>query len=495
MTTPDELIRTLREAVQISPDNVPLRQHLAQTLLNYGRFSEAEAEYRAALALAPQRQKLQFGLAKALAQQEQLLAAIALLAEIIQHSPDIIPADVYLLHARLLLKIGQREQALGEYFKAIDADPNVADPILAEQLGLRSNRGYPQAQQPFYHPENEDLSAPGSQSGPPTGPLFDDEYARPDDALSRDGGLSRDGRIRLTIGDEGGEPDLELERPRITFADVGGMEQLKEEIRLKIIHPLTYPEIYAAYGKKIGGGILMYGPPGCGKTHLARATAGEVKATFIAVGINDILDMWLGNSERNMHQIFEVARRHKPCVLFFDEVDALGAKRADMRLSAGRHIINQFLAELDGVRSSNEGVLILAATNAPWHLDSAFMRPGRFDRVIFVPPPDQGARANILHILLKNKPIKDVDFGYLAKKLKEFSGADLQATVEIAVETKLREAMQQGVPGPLTTKDLQSAANTIKPSTKDWFASARNYALYANQSGLYDDILNYLKLK
>jgi SpoVK/Ycf46/Vps4 family AAA+-type ATPase len=140
-------------------------------------------------------------------------------------------------------------------------------------------------------------------------------------------------------------------------------------------------------------------------------------------------------------------------------------------------------------------VLILAATNAPWHLDSAFMRPGRFDRVIFVPPPDQGARANILHILLKNKPIKDVDFGYLAKKLKEFSGADLQATVEIAVETKLREAMQQGVPGPLTTKDLQSAANTIKPSTKDWFASARNYALYANQSGLYDDILNYLKLK
>src|SRR5690606_2704948 len=147
--------------------------------------------------------------------------------------------------------------------------------------------------------------------------------------------------------------------------------------------------------KAIGGGILMYGPPGCGKTHLARATAGQVKASFISVGIHDVLEMWIGSSEQRLHTMFEQARRQTPCVRFFDEVDALGASRSDMRQSAGRQLINQFLSELDGVKASNEGVLILAATNAPWHLDPAFRRPGRFDRIIFAPPPDAIARSSI----------------------------------------------------------------------------------------------------
>src|SRR5207248_5444202 len=139
------------------------------------------------------------------------------------------------------------------------------------------------------------------------------------------------------------------------------MEGLKDEIRLKIIHPLANAELYRAYGKAVGGGLLMYGPPGCGKTHLARATAGEVKAGFLAVGINDILDMWLGQSERNLHELFEQARRSAPCVLFFDEVDALAASRSDMKGGAGRQVVNQFLAETDGVQSRNDGVLVLAA--------------------------------------------------------------------------------------------------------------------------------------
>jgi len=204
------------------------------------------------------------------------------------------------------------------------------------------------------------------------------------------------------------------------------MEGLKDEIRIKIIHPLAHPELYKAYGKTVGGGILMYGPPGCGKTHLARATAGEIHAGFLAVGINDVLDMWLGNSERNLHQVFQQARREAPCVLFFDEVDALAASRADLRASAGRQLVNQFLSELDGVQTTNEGVLILAATNAPWHLDAAFRRPGRFDRILFVPPPDLPARASILRLLSRGKPVQDIDFDHLAKKTDGFSGADLK---------------------------------------------------------------------
>ena len=207
-----------------------------------------------------------------------------------------------------------------------------------------------------------------------------------------------------------------------------------------------------------------------------------------------MLDMWIGNSERNLHGLFEEARSHKPCVLFFDEVDALGASRTDMRHHAGRQLINQFLAEMDGVKSSNDGVLILAATNAPWHLDSAFRRPGRFDRVLFVPPPDAAARASIIRLLCQGKPAEEIDFDQLGRKTEGFSGADLKAVVDVAIERKLQEAMKSGVPKPLSTKDLTAAAGTLKPTTKEWFATARNYALYSNQGGIYDDILHYLKL-
>jgi len=238
----------------------------------------------------------------------------------------------------------------------------------------------------------------------------------------------------------------------------------------------------------------MYGPPGCGKTYLARATAGEIKAGFIAVGINDVLDMWIGNSERNLHELFEQARNHAPCVLFFDEADALGASRSDMRHHAGRQLINQFLAEMDGVKSSNEGVLVLAATNAPWHLDSAFRRPGRFDRVLFVPPPDAAARAAIFRIQCRGKPIEEIDYDHLGRKTEGCSGADLKAVVDFAIERKLQQALKAGVPKPLTTRDLTTAAGSLRPTTKEWFATARNYALYSNQGGIYDDILRYLKI-
>ncbi len=137
----------------------------------------------------------------------------------------------------------------------------------------------------------------------------------------------------------------------------------------------------------------------------------------------------------------------------------------------------------------------MAATNAPWQMDSAFRRPGRFDRIVFVPPPDEPARAEILRILCRNKPLDRPDFAQLARKTADFSGADLKAVVDVAIEAKLQEAMADGVPRPLTTKDLLSAARGIKPSTRDWFATAKNYALYSNQNGLYDDILSYLKLK
>jgi transitional endoplasmic reticulum ATPase len=440
-------LAALREALRLSPNNIPLRQHLAETLLGMGQPEQAESELRAALAIDGENKSLKLTLARAFMAQQKDSAALVIVEDLAKQRQA--PGLAHVLLAKLLFRRGEIPQAVAQYKLGIEKDADAVDAEFAGRLGIDAT-----------FEESEVV----------------------------------EGRLRSGWQEPGEGPTTEIERPRVSFADVGGMEGLKDEIRLKIIHPLNHPELYKAYGKAIGGGILMYGPPGCGKTHLARATAGEIKAGFIAVGINDVLEMWIGNSEKNLHALFEQARDNKPCVLFFDEVDALGARRSDMQHSAGRHLINQFLSEMDGIQASNEGVLILAATNSPWHLDPAFRRPGRFDRVLFVPPPDVAARAAILQILCRGKPVQDIDYSHVAKKTDQFSGADLKAVLDQAIEAKLREALKAGVPKPLTTADLVSAAAGLKPTTKEWFATARNHALYSNQGGVYDDILKYLKL-
>ncbi len=452
MTSNDQTIASLRQAIEISPDNVPLRLHLADVLRGLSRLDEAQKEYSTALALSPDNQEIKLGLALTFYQLGKYMQALVIAEDLLSCPQP--PASVHLLYARLLLNDGKSGKAADEYRLAIEKDPTLVDESLAERLSVNSD--------PSAKPERERVFA----------------YA--------------DGE------DDADEPynidDFGLEKVDTTFADIGGMEALKEQIRMKIIYPLANPDLYKTYGKKVGGGILMYGPPGCGKTHLARATAGEIKAKFLPVGINEVLDMWIGSSERNLHEFFEKARANAPCVLFFDEVDALAANRTYAVKSSGRSIINQFLAELDGIQANNQGVLILAATNAPWHLDSAFRRPGRFDRVIFVPPPDAVARAEVLRIMLKGKPAETVDFDHIAKKTENFSGADFQQLVDQAVEKKIEEAMRDGKNKPITTKDLENVLRTLKPTTQEWFSQAKNYALYSNEGGAYDDVKKYMKL-
>lgn len=439
-----ENIRSLREALGFSPDNVPLRMHLAESLMQEKLFAEAATEYTEVLNRSYGNTKAKLGLAEAYYHQQKYSTAIIIYEEI-QHqlSP---PATI--LYIKCLIRENSMQQAMDLYQKLLVANPSLRDEEIDSHLRSPGVGMY--VSDADFEDENE---------------FFADERR------------------------------YFLEKPSINFSDVGGMERVKEEISMKIIQPLKNPDLYKAFGKKIGGGILLYGPPGCGKTYIAKATAGEINAKFINIGLHDILDMWIGNSEKNLHEIFAMARRNTPCVLFFDEVDAMGASRSDLRQSAMRHVINQFLAEMDGVESDNEGVLILAATNAPWSVDAAFRRPGRFDRIIFVEPPDEKAREEILTSMLKDKPVEAIDGKKIASSTPEYSGADLKAVVDIAVEGKLRESMASGKLQPIGTKDILKALKVHKPSTLEWLSSARNYALYANESGLYDDILKYLKIK
>jgi SpoVK/Ycf46/Vps4 family AAA+-type ATPase len=292
------------------------------------------------------------------------------------------------------------------------------------------------------------------------------------------------------------EPELgTLSRVDVTLADVGGLKDVKRRLELSFLAPMRNPELRVQFGKSLRGGLLLWGPPGCGKTFIARALAGELGATFYEVGLSDVLDMYIGNSERNLRSIFEAARRNRPCLLFFDEIDALGQKRTNLRHggTALRGVVNQMLAELDGATSDNEGIFVLAATNHPWDVDSALLRPGRFDRSVLVLPPDVEARTAILGFHLRGRPAEPFDLRPLAKATEGFSGADLALACEQATEAAMEVSMESGTVQPITKRQLTEAIQSIRPSIGEWLETARNYALYSNDSGTYDELATYLK--
>jgi len=239
-----------------------------------------------------------------------------------------------------------------------------------------------------------------------------------------------------------------VEVPTVTWQDVGGLEGVKRELQELVQYPVMHPEKFLKFGMSPSRGVLFYGPPGCGKTLLAKAIANECQANFVSIKGPELLTMWFGESEANVRDVFDKARSAAPCVLFFDELDSIAKARGGSGGDGGGaadRVINQVLTEMDGM-GAKKNVFIIGATNRPDIIDSAILRPGRLDQLIYIPLPDDKSRAQILKACLRKSPIhKDVDLEYLARSTKGFSGADLTEICQRACKLAIRQAIETDI--------------------------------------------------
>lgn len=451
-----QLIDSLSQAVNQNPTDVALRLHLAKLLLDADEAKEALRHCR----------------------------------HVLSYSPDALEA---LELAAAAAQLGGEERTAQGYVKLYVALSGGNAPNIPNPPGLKTPS---QAPVKTPTPEQADIN-PQIWDEVPV--VFDDgggsELAQKNSSWDEE-----QDEAEIVVPDDEIAPEKldqlwEMELPRITLKDVAGMEAVKRRLNLNFLAPMRDPKLRQHFKKKLRGGLLLYGPPGCGKTYIARAAAGELGAKFISVGISDVLDMWLGNSEKNLHEIFQMARRHAPCVLFLDEIDALGHKRTNLKYSAGRNVINQLLYETDSANYDNEGIFLLGATNHPWDVDSALKRPGRLDRTLLVLPPDAAARRRVLEMNMQDRPSDMLNLDRVLDGTEGYSCADLVALCEGATELAMEDYVERGVIRNVNEVDFKRAKREVRPSTLAWFESARNYAMFANEGGAYDDLIDYLRAR
>ncbi|KDD73706.1 AAA+ ATPase, partial [Helicosporidium sp. ATCC 50920] len=299
-------------------------------------------------------------------------------------------------------------------------------------------------------------------------------------------GLSNPSALRETV----------VEVPDVTWDDVGGLENVKRELQETVQYPVEHPEKFEKFGMSPSKGVLFYGPPGCGKTLLAKAIANECQANFISVKGPELLTMWFGESEANVREIFDKARQSAPCVLFFDELDSIAVQRGSSVGDAGGaadRVLNQLLTEMDGM-NSKKTVFIIGATNRPDIIDPALLRPGRLDQLIYIPLPDEGSRRAIFKAALRKSPVApDVDVQLLADATNGFSGADITEICQRACKYAIRESIEADLQAAAATEeamdeDREGGADPVPSITRAHFEEAMRYARRSVSDG---DIRKY----
>lgn len=460
----DLLIDSLTRAVDTAPDDVRLRTHLAELLIDAGRSAEAVTHCAIALQHAPTDDAARALMARALSPQARQTPTEQAASMLEEPATDVSTSAA---------SAPQKEEAPSEAAATPPAPESPEAPAFNSSTTSDGTGNFD------WRRAEEDL-------GGPAAPFVS---SRPSEPSGSDPALSEPRPVRT----DGDPADWEVERAGVRLADVGGMTEVKNRLEASFLAPMRNPELRRLYGKSLRGGLLLYGPPGTGKTFIARAIAGEMGAGFLSVTISDILDPYIGNSETNLHNVFQQARDHAPCVLFLDELDAIGMKRSLSRNSSMRSTVNQLLEELDGVSSNNEGVYLLAATNAPWDIDPALRRPGRLDRTLLVLPPDEPARAAILHTHLRERPVEGIDLQALARVTDGLTGADLSHVCDSAAEKALMDSVRTGRPRLMNMQDMDAALKEVRPSTGPWFETARAVVEYSDASGEYEDLRKWMK--
>ncbi|MBU0585973.1 ATP-binding protein [Candidatus Micrarchaeota archaeon] len=382
----DRSITDYTKSAELDPNNPIIYNNLGDAYYRKQDFNNAIKNYDKALTLNPNYLKAFYNRGLSYASLEEYDKAVADFSKVIELKEDF--SEAWHLRGLAYEYSGDLENAIKDYEKALELNP-----------------GFSEAKSHLDAVKTKKQQAGGEGEG-------------------------KGADIRM------------LQKPKMSFEDVAGMKKMKEEIREAIVYPMINPELARKYGKLGGGGILMYGPPGCGKTYIVKAAAGECAANFINAKLSDLLDMYVGNTEKNIHKVFELARKNSPCVLFFDEVDAIGGRR-DQQEGAQymKMAVNQLLYEMDGVEAANQNVLVIAATNAPWDVDPALRRSGRFGKAIYVPEPDFTSRIEIIKMHAKKRPIgKGIPFIRIGIATAGYAAADLKAVVEEAATFPWREA-------------------------------------------------------
>jgi SpoVK/Ycf46/Vps4 family AAA+-type ATPase len=292
--------------------------------------------------------------------------------------------------------------------------------------------------------------------------------------------------------EEGQIKSVRLYRPKNTFDNVVGEHKVKEYLYDNVVLAVKKPELFKKYGKKLGVGLLLYGPPGTGKTYIVDAIGGESKANVIVVRIHQIVDMYTGNTEKNLSKMFELAKANRPCILFFDELDALGTKRGGGPQGESNSIrlaVNTFLTEMNGIESDPEGLFVIGATNQPWDIDPALKRSGRFGDSLYIPPPKYKDRRELFKLYTKNKPKGWINYGRLARATTGYTPADIERICDKAAMRPLLHEYKFNKESKLTMKDMLAVLKDkdMSGSTLDeWYSMVKKDVISSTETQIVD---------
>ncbi|MCD6279358.1 tetratricopeptide repeat protein [Candidatus Micrarchaeota archaeon] len=425
----DRAITDYSKSLELDPSNPVIYNNLGDAYYRKQNFDRAIENYDKAIELNNKYLKAYYNRGLAYACKEDFDTAIENFDKVIKLNPNF--AEAYHVRGLAYDYKNDLNNAIKDYEKSLELDPNLED--AKKHLELAKSK-----------------AESGGMESIPTGGAPGEQGKQVD-------------TIRL------------LSKPKINFSDIAGMEKLKEQIRDAIVYPLMKPDLARKYGTLGGGGILLYGPPGCGKTYIMKAAAGEGKLNFINVKLSDVLDQYVGGTEKNIHKIFEMARKNTPCIMFVDEIDALGGRRDKMGESAQylKAAVNQLLYEMDGIEANNQNVLVVGATNAPWDVDPALRRAGRFSKTIYVPAPKLKSRVAILKIHSRKRPVGRISWYRLGIATMGYSSADLKAVVEDASAIPWKEAFKTGKERKISMNDFIKAIKNRDSTLPPWYAQAK----------------------